>query len=167
MQPRPVTLLLSHSSIALVVAVSLAACASGPVTPAPPEIRYGADTCDQCGMIISDPAYAAALQLTNGEYREFDDIGDLFAYQSEHTDEEVLAAFVHDHDSLEWIRAEDAFFVRGVNLITPMGSGYAAFASQSSAGTFAAERGPTLVQRYADLQAHYMLHGDMHRSHTP
>jgi nitrous oxide reductase accessory protein NosL len=48
-----------------------------------------------------------------------------------------------------------------------MGSGYAAFASQSSARTFAAEHGPTLVQRYADLQAHYMLHGDMHRSHTP
>jgi len=139
----------------------LAACASRPTAPSPPDIRYGDDICDQCGMIISDPAFAAAVQLTSGEHRKFDDIGDLFAYLVSHPEEEVWAVFVHDYDSLEWIRGEDAYYVRGVDLITPMGTGYAAFASEEGARAFADEYGPTLIQRYNDVHAHYLLHGDM------
>ena len=45
----------------------LSACSPKSAEPQPPEIAYGQDTCDACGMIISDAKFAAATLLTSGE----------------------------------------------------------------------------------------------------
>jgi copper chaperone NosL len=87
-------------------------------------------------MIISEARYASAYRLANGEQRSFDDIGDMLAYYNTH-DDEVAVFWVHDFNSLEWVRANDAYFVVGGELSTPMGHGLAAFSSEADAAAFA------------------------------
>jgi len=103
---------------------------------APPEIRYGESVCVECDMIISDERFAAAI-LVEGprgpEARLFDDIGDLFAYESGRPELRVLARYVHDLGTREWLDAESAVFLRSPALHTPMVSGIAAFAARADA----------------------------------
>jgi copper chaperone NosL len=117
----------------------LAACQPKTVELKPPDIQYGQDTCDRCGMIISDPRFAAATQLSDVEYLKFDDAGEMLAYHADNPDVEVLAWWVHDYISEEWIAGESAFFVRSDTLNTPMGTGIACFAKESEASQFAGE----------------------------
>ena len=48
----------------------------------PPEIHYGEDVCDACGMLISEAKFAAASVDQDGTAHKFDDIGDLLDYYS-------------------------------------------------------------------------------------
>jgi copper chaperone NosL len=41
----------------------------------PPEIEVDRDACSHCGMLISEPAYAAAYRASGSNPRVFDDIG--------------------------------------------------------------------------------------------
>jgi copper chaperone NosL len=74
----------------LLVVALLSACSSQPEGPQPPEILYEQDVCASCGMIISEPRFAAATILTNGEGRKFDDIGEMLVYHMEHPTEQVM-----------------------------------------------------------------------------
>jgi copper chaperone NosL len=118
----------------------LAACQPKEVEIKPPEIVYGQDTCDRCGMIIGEPRFASATQLKNGDYLKFDDAGEMFAYHAANPEIEVLAWWVHDYTTEEWIAGEVAFYVKSDTLSTPMGTGIASFASESDASQFAAEQ---------------------------
>lgn len=118
----------------------LAGCKPRPQGPQPPEIRYGQEMCSACGMVIDDPRFAAATLLVSGEYLKFDDVGEMLSYHMNHPEDQVSAWFVHDYPSENWIRGEQAFYVRSQSLQTPMGSGIAAFAERAAAESFAAER---------------------------
>jgi copper chaperone NosL len=127
--------------IFLVLALAwLAACAQAPVEPKPPEIAYGQDLCDQCGMVIGEARFASALQLQDGKYLKFDDTGEMLAYMQANPDTPVLAWFVHDYPSEAWIRGEQAFYVLSAALETPMGTGIVAFKERSAAEAFAGEQ---------------------------
>jgi copper chaperone NosL len=103
-------------------------------------------------MIISDPKFAAATLMTNGETHKFDDIGDMVVYHAQYSELQVKAWFVHDYPTQAWIRAEDAFFVVSrEKLITPMGRGVAAFAVPSAAEVFAKNLG-VLVLTFEELK---------------
>ena len=125
----------------LFASLLLSACAPKPAGPQPPEIIYGQDMCDECGMIISDAKFAAATLLVEGGSRKFDDIGEMLVYHMDHPEAQVKAWFVHDYKSEAWIRGETAFFVKSNNLKTPMGGGIAAFENKANAEAFAAEMG--------------------------
>jgi copper chaperone NosL len=119
---------------------ALAGCKPQPEGPQPPEIRYGQDSCSACGMVIDEARFAAATLLVSGAYLKFDDAGEMLKYHMDHPEDQVAAWFVHDYPSEEWIRGEQAYFVKSLDLQTPMGSGIAAFADQAAAESFAAER---------------------------
>ncbi len=119
----------------------LAACAPKAIEIKPPEIAYGRDMCDRCGMIISEPRFASAIQLENGESLKFDDAGEMFAYYAANPDLKILAWWVHDFPSETWIDGKEAFYVQSKTLSTPMGSGIACFKEKAEAEKFAAERG--------------------------
>ena len=110
---------------------------------APPEIRYGEDVCAECGMIISEPRFAAGLVLgpAGGEALAFDDIGDMLAWARAHPEAEVSRWWVHDYASEAWLDARAASFVRAKALRTPMDHGLAAFAEPGAAAAMAAELG--------------------------
>jgi copper chaperone NosL len=102
----------------------------------PPAIVYGEDVCAQCGMIISDARFASAMWVQGDRGPEsliFDDIGDLLAYEEANPGLQVLARYVHDYDTEEWIRADSAVYVSSRDIQSPMGHGLAAFYDAESA----------------------------------
>lgn len=128
----------------------LTACQSAVDLTQPPEIRYGEDVCDQCGMIISEPRFAAAYVTTEGETRRFDDIGDMIMYHME-MGEDVAVFWVHDFETAEWLRADEATLAYIEDLITPMGSGLIAFADPDAAANAIAHGGD--LMDFATLMA--------------
>lgn len=114
-----------------------AACTHGATEASPPEIRYGEDVCAECNMIISDPRYAAgyAHEISAGRYESlaFDDIGDLLVHSAKHPEHKVVAWYVHDYASEEWLDATTAYYVVSAQIASPMGHGIAAHATQDAA----------------------------------
>lgn len=140
--------------VAGALALALAGCGEPADPLAPPEIVYGEDVCDACGMILSDERFAAATIVDGDagpEPRRFDDIGDMFSYHRDHDDLVVRRWYVHDLDSLAWLDGATAHFVRGEGIRSPMGSGLAAFATAERAAAYAAEVGATVVS-FDDLR---------------
>lgn len=121
----------------LALALLAAGCAQGTAEIKPPEIRYGEDVCAECVMIISDPRFAAAYtyEVGPGRYDNalFDDIGDMLIYADKHPEHQVVAWWVHDYDSKEWLDGQKAVYVFSNSLQTPMAQGTAAFATQQAA----------------------------------
>lgn len=116
----------------------LAACGSSTDLDEPPEIRYGEDTCDRCLMIINEARYAAAFVTKDGETLLFDDIGGMALHEQE-TGLDVSVYWVHDFDTEEWLKGDEAAYVMSMNQQTPMGFGIVAFTSQERAQAWAEE----------------------------
>jgi copper chaperone NosL len=127
--------------VLLSLSILLAACSSAAGEVQPPEIHYGEDVCDACGMLISDAKFAAAAVEADGNAHKFDDIGDLVDYYDKHADAKVKAYFVHDYPSEKWLRAENTFFVQSKQIQTPMAHGIAAYADRAAAEAAARKYG--------------------------
>lgn len=139
----------------------LAACAPRSSEPQPPEIAYGFDVCESCGMLISEPRFACALVLEDGRALKFDDLGDMVVYQLDRPNLKITAWFAHDYYTEQWVRAEAAFYVASDTIASPMGHGLAAFSTQAAADTFArSECGDTEcpVLNFDGLRAHVHTH---------
>jgi copper chaperone NosL len=141
-----------------------AACGRAPDLNAPPEIVYGEDVCAECGMIISDPRFAAAYVTSVGDARLFDDIGDMLVYD-QRMGETVHAYWVHDLHTEAWARAETATFVTQSNLNTPMGWGIIAFATAEDARRYVQASGGTMAT-LAQLQT-AVANGSLKSAHMP
>lgn len=130
--------------MALFLLIVAACSGSGKNLDTPPEILYGQDPCDQCGMIINEPRFAAAYTTTKGDVRRFDDVGGMLVYNQEHQ-EKVHVFWVHDYNTEEWLNAANATFAHSTDLASPMAWGLAAFANQADAEQFAADNNGTVV----------------------
>lgn len=121
----------------------LAACAQGTDELKPPEIRYGEDVCVECIMIISDPRFAAAYtyEVSPGRYENqlFDDLGDMLIWADKHPEHKVVAWWVHDYNTKEWVDGTKAIYMFSHSLRTPMAQGTAAFATLGPAQELAEE----------------------------
>ncbi|MBK8431978.1 MAG: nitrous oxide reductase accessory protein NosL [Chloroflexi bacterium] len=140
------------------------ACGRAPDLETPPEIVYGEDVCVECGMIISDPRFAAAYVTSAGDARLFDDIGDMLVYD-QRMGEAVHAYWVHDLHSEAWARAETATFVTQSNLNTPMGWGIVAFATAEDARLYVQASGG-MMTTLAELQA-AVANGSLKSAYMP
>ncbi len=144
--------------VSFVLLLGLAACAQGTAEIKPPDIRYGEDVCAECVMIISDPRFAAAYtyEISPGRYENvlFDDIGDMLIYADKHPEHKVVAWWVHDYDSKEWLDGQKATYVFSNNLQTPMAQGTAAFGSAEAAQRLAGELQGEVLDWNGLLQRH-------------
>ena len=142
----------------LILLLVLAACAQGTTEIKPPDIRYGEDVCIECNMIISDPRFAAgyAHEIAPGRYASipFDDIGDMLAHAAKHPEHQIVAWYVHDYASKEWLDAAQAAYVFSSQVQSPMASGLAAHATRTAADAMAAELGGEVLDWEA-VQARY------------
>ena len=120
------------SACCLVVAVgALANCQKRGITPVAlaPE-----DMCSYCRMAISEKQYAAEVIDTDGQAFKFDDIGCMVNFiEGKKNKAPIAAYFVMDFDRREWVRGEDAYYVRTSEVTTPMNGGLVAFQTQSQA----------------------------------
>jgi copper chaperone NosL len=126
---------------ALSVTAVLPACGEQTAV-APPTILYGQDVCDVCGMIISDDRFAAGLVLKADDAyatRAFDDVGCMLAYETDHVDEDIVALYIHDHQSRQWHDAEAATYLHSAEIHSPMAFGLAACAVEADTRALAVD----------------------------
>jgi len=121
---------------AWMLALALAAC-SGPKPGDVPSIRYGVDPCARCGMAVGEERFASGYVDGAGRSVVFDDVGEFLQAMAADPSREP-ASYVHDAVEGRWLRAGGAYFVRVPGLATPMGTGWAAFASEPQARSFGA-----------------------------
>lgn len=129
----------------------LSACGGGAeIFDEPPEILYGQDVCSNCNMIISEENYASAYWTADGEARRFDDMGEMLEFIHSNP-EEIASTWVHDVNTAEWLRAEDAWIVMNAGLMTPMGTGIVAVANEEDARALAFDQEGAMVMTYVEL----------------
>lgn len=122
---------------AMVAGIVASGCGGGELT-GPPEIRVGRDECAGCGMLLAEDRSSCALLVEEHGHRQhlvFDDPGCLLDYRAENSAVQVVEAYVHDFGTGAWVTAGSASFLFGDSekLVTPMGSGIAAFANAAAA----------------------------------
>lgn len=118
------------------VALLLSACGKDEPVSGPPGIAYGEAVCARCGMILSEPRFAAALRLREPDggtsVRVFDDLGEAFLELAGPGAPAPVEVWVHDAVTEKWIEGRRAFYVRG-EIRTPMGLGVEAHAVRATA----------------------------------
>lgn len=130
--------------------VLLPACGGSESLDEPPEILYGQDVCSNCNMIISEENFASAYWTADGEARRFDDMGEMLAYIQSNP-EEIASTWVHDMNTAEWLRAEEAWIVMNAGVATPMGTGIVAVATEDDARALAFDQEGAMVMTYGEL----------------
>jgi copper chaperone NosL len=132
-----------------VLAVATVAC--GVKADGPPEILVDRTLCAHCGMLVSEPAFAAAYRRDGSDARIFDDIGCLLNGLSGEADHERLRFWFHDAATAVWIDRTEAVFVRSARLRTPMSSGIVAYRGEAAAGRVAVDGQATIVGNFDQL----------------
>ena len=142
---------MKHLSTFIVGGVALlvlAQCQHRPIEPVSIEAN---DMCSFCRMSISEKRYAAELIDDEGQAFKFDDIGCMANFiKQKRNSAPIQATFVMDFDRREWLKAENAFYVRSAELKTPMNGGIVAFNDQSSAEAANAKYHGTML-RFAEV----------------
>jgi copper chaperone NosL len=140
----PLKLKLVVLMTAVVVAAACGASAGGP-----PEIEMDRTVCSHCGMLISEPLYAAAYRTPGKEARVFDDIGCL--RDAARAETGPLTTWFHDANDRVWIDGTAAVFVASPEIRTPMGGGLIAFRDRAAAERAAATHHGRVIDSLADL----------------
>lgn len=117
--------------------------------PAKPEpIKLNSDNCDNCGMTISTPEFAAVLFTAKGRTYKFDDISCLLEYKTDNKEKASGAElFVANYiDGNQLLPVENAVYIQGENLKSPMGGNIAAFKNKESANKYASQFSAELTE---------------------
>jgi len=128
----------------VIVAFALLSAACSASAAGPPEIVVDHTSCSHCGMLVSEPGYAAGYQAPGKEPRVFDDIGCMLEAVRRET-AAPIAIWVQDAAGAGWLDADEATFVASRNIPTPMSGGLLAYADAAAAEKAAtAHRGEVL-----------------------
>jgi copper chaperone NosL len=132
-------------------AAMLFATSCGIKSDGPPRILVDHTACSHCGMLISEPIYAAAYQSPGAAPRVFDDLGCLrHAAREEHAD---LRVWVHDAATGEWMDGNQAIFVSSPAIPTPMAGGLLAYRHADDAERASAKYKGRIVRSLSSLLA--------------
>ena len=138
---------------AIIGLLALAASACGVKADGPPRIEVDRTPCAHCGMLVSEPMFAAAYRAPDGGARVFDDIGCLIASLSREPRTDGIRFWFHDADDVQWIDGTEAVFVRSDRLRTPMAGGLIAYRSTAAAERGAARHEGQVIRNLDDLLA--------------
>jgi copper chaperone NosL len=130
-------------------AVMLIAGGCGVNADGPPAIELDRSACSHCGMLISEPLYAAAYRTSGGDTRVFDDIGCL--RNAARAETATLRYWFHDANDRGWVDGGGATFVASAEIRSPMGGGVLAYRDPGAAERSAAARHGRVIRSVADL----------------
>jgi len=99
------------------------------------------DICYLCKMAISQIQFATEIVTPDGEVYKFDDIGCMIEFKSSKELPQGSVMFVRDFYTKEWVRIENAFFVRSEKIQTPMNYFVVTFKTRESLEKFMKEYG--------------------------
>lgn len=113
-------------------------------TSPPLEEVINKDTrCPVCGMFVAKyPHWIAILQMSDGSVEGFDGVKDMMAFYfspEEFTQKErgaVVEIRVKDYYTQAWLDGKSAFYVRGSDVLGPMGHELIPFATKPAAENF-------------------------------
>ena len=118
------------AALAMVIVMPFASC-SGPEIP---EIKLNTDSCDFCKMTIADGRFGAALTTQKGRVYKFDDVSCMVHYKNENKATGFSQFYVSDFTkSNVLIPVEQAFFIKGEAIRSPMRGDIAAFSDAENA----------------------------------
>ena len=120
-------------SLAIALGSALLAC--GP-SEGPAPIAFDRTPCAHCGMLISDPRFAAQLRTEAWDVLSFDDPGCLLRWRLEHPQPPAAVWYHHVHED-RWLRESETAFVPVPD--SPMGFEIGAVAAGSPGSFDAAE----------------------------
>ncbi len=134
--------------------VALLALACGAPPSGAPEIVVDRTACSHCGMLVSEPIYAAAYQAAGSDAKVFDDIGCML--ESIHREglresDAGLRMWFHDGNDGAWIEREQAVFVHSPSIPTPMAGGIVAFRDGAAAERAAGKHSGQVVRSMSEL----------------
>jgi copper chaperone NosL len=102
-------------------------------------------------MAISEKRYAGEFIDQDGNAFKFDDLGCMVRYlQDKNNRRSVAGYFATDFESLHWVKAEEAYYVRSSEFRTPMSGGIVAFKDKPRAEAIVAEHHGQLLS-FADV----------------
>jgi len=143
---------------ALLVTAGLAACDG---ESRPEELVKGRDLCASCRMPVSDVHFAAQITGPGELPRFFDEVGCLSDFvKSPSAKEAAGIAWVADHRTGAWVRADRAIFTRVPSLATPMNHHLIAHENASSRDSDPDARGGQPVTLQEVFGAHGPPSGD-------
>ena len=84
-------------------------------------IKLNSDGCDFCKMKIADGKFGAELITTKGRIYKFDDMHCMINYHKENLTTNIQSFYIHDFNQNNvLIPAENAFYVKGGEISSPM-----------------------------------------------
>lgn len=116
-----------------------------------PEIVVDQTACSHCGMLVSEPAYAAAYHAPGKQPRVFDDIGCMLE-AIRHETASPITVWLQDADGGGWLDADDAIFVSSPRIQTPMHGGVLAYADGAAAEKAAASHRGEVIRSFEELR---------------
>ena len=128
---------------------SAIACRAG--EEGPPRIEVDRTACAHCGMLISEPIFAAAYRSPHGEARVFDDIACMLDAAGREQNPGALRFWFHDAATSRWIDGGAATFVSSASLKTPMGGGLIAYGDEAAAVRAATAQQGAVIRTVGDL----------------
>lgn len=99
------------------------------------------DICYLCKMAISQLNFATEIITPDGEVYKFDDIGCMIEFKKMRELPNGSVMFVRDFYTNEWVRIENAYFVRSEKIQTPMNYFIVTFKTRESVEKFLNEYG--------------------------
>lgn len=133
----------SRAVLGPLLVIAHTACAPGPPAPAPLDTRQ--EACVACRMAVSEARFAGQVVAAGEVPRFFDDVGCLAGFVRAGKAPRGALAYVTDHRTRAWVRADRAVFTRVPALATPMGSHVVAHADAASRDEDERARGGTSV----------------------
>jgi copper chaperone NosL len=156
----------TYPTLVILMMLTVSACTVEPQT-----IQLGSEACSHCRMVIGDQRFTAQALNRQGLAFSFDAIecmADWVATGESVAADDLHSLWVADFAAPhEWVRVEDAVFLRSDEVRSPMGAGLTAHGSADAARGYQAELGGELlgwdeVMEVVGRQGHHHDHAHAH-----
>jgi copper chaperone NosL len=117
------------------------------------------DKCAVCGMFVSEyKNWAAEIVFRDGTYAVFDGPKDMFKYylnlakyNRSKKQSDIAGVFVTEYYTTKMMEAKGLFFVKGSDVMGPMGAELVPVASMAKARTFMKDHGGKKILRFSEV----------------